>query len=207
MLAESIRDKVIIKWWNVVMADIEKAYAAQLTNIETRYGKSLDSLCQLLASTGLTKHGELLAHLKTDLGFSHGDANAVAHHFRGGWSAPNIAHAAATDIVDEIYAGPKAALRPIHDAIMELIAPLGDFDVAPKKGYISLRRKKQFAMLGPATNTRVELGINGKDLGDFDWLLPQPAGGMCHYKIKLSALADIPSGLADILKTAFDAAS
>jgi hypothetical protein len=90
---------------------------------------------------------------------------------------------------------------------MELIAPLGDFDVAPKKGYISLRRKRQFAMLGPATNTRVELGINGKDLGDFDWLLPQPAGGMCQYKVKLSALADIPSGLADILKTAFDAAS
>jgi hypothetical protein len=131
----------------------------------------------------------------------------VAHHFRGGWSAPNITQSAATDIIDDIYAGPKAALRPIHDAIMELIAPLGDFDVAPKKGYISLRRKKQFAMLGPATNTRVELGINGKDLGDFDWLLPQPAGGMCHYKIKLSALADIPSGLADILKTAFDAAS
>lgn len=189
------------------MADIEKAYAAQLTNIETRYGKSLDSLCQLLAATGLTKHGELLAHLKTDLEFSHGDANAVAHHFRGGWSAPTIAHTAATDIIDDIYAGPKAALRPIHDAIMELITPLGDFDVAPKKGYISLRRKKQFAMLGPATNSRVELGINGKDLGDFDWLLPQPAGGMCQYKVKLSALADIPSGLADILKTAFDAAS
>ena len=61
------------------MSDIDKAYATQLTNIETRYGKTLVELCQLLASTGLTKHGELLAHLKTELGFSHGDANAVAH--------------------------------------------------------------------------------------------------------------------------------
>lgn len=188
------------------MADIEKAYSAHLTNIESRYGKSLDSLCQILAATGLTKHGELLAHLKSELGFSHGDANAVAHHFRGGWSAPNIAPDAATDVINEIYAGPKVALRPIHDAIMDLITPLGDFDVAPKKGYVSLRRKKQFAMLGPATNTRVELGINGKDLGEFDWLLPQPAGGMCQYKVKLSTLADIPPGLVDILKVAFSSA-
>jgi len=188
------------------MADIEKAYGTHLTNIETRYEKSLDELCKLLAATGLTKHGELLAHLKTELGLSHGDANAVAHHFRGGWTAPSIASNAATDVIDEIYTGPKAALRPIHDAIMDLISPLGDFEVAPKKGYISLRRKKQFAMLGPATNTRVELGINGKDLGDFDWLLAQPAGGMCQYKVKLSTVADIPPGLVDILRVAFTSA-
>ena len=61
-------------------------------------------------------------------------------------------------------------------------------------------------MLGPATNTRVELGINGKDLGDFDWLLAQPAGGMCQYKVKLSTVADIPPGLVDILRVAFTSA-
>jgi hypothetical protein len=146
------------------MSDIDKAYATQLTNIESRYGKPLVELCQQLASTGLTKHGELLAHLKSELGFSHGDANAVAHHFRGGWSAPNIAPSEAPDVIADIYTGQKAALRPIHDAILELITPLGSFDIAPKKGYISLRRNKQFAMIGPATNTRIELGINGKDL-------------------------------------------
>jgi len=188
------------------MADIDKAYATQLTNIESRYGKSLDELSQLLASTGLTKHGELLAHLKTELGFSHGDANAVAHHYRGGWSAPNIAVSDAPDVISDIYTGPKAELRPIHDAIMDLICAIGEFDIAPKKGYISLRRKRQFAMIGPATNTRIELGINAKDLPEHPWLLLQPAGGMCQYKVKLSSLADIPSGLADILKAAYDSA-
>ena len=188
------------------MAAIDKAYSTQLSNIEVRYGKSLNDLCRLLASTGLTKHGELLAHLKTELGFSHGDANAVAHHFRGGWSAPNITPSEATDVLSDIYTGPKTQLRPIHDAIMALIEPLGEFDIAPKKGYISLRRKKQFAMLGPATNTRVELGINGKDLPEYDWLIPQPPAGMCQYKVKLSSLADIPSELTDILKIVFESA-
>ena len=61
-------------------------------------------------------------------------------------------------------------------------------------------------MLGPATNTRIELGINGKDLPEHAWLLPQAPGGMCQYKVKLSTLDDIPHGLADILKAAFDAA-
>ena len=188
------------------MADIDKAYATQLSNIEARYGKSLHDLCHILASTELTKHGELLAHLKTELGFPHGDANAVVHHFRGGWTAPNVTPSEATDVIADMYSGPKEELRPIHDAIMALIVPLGDFNIAPKKGYVSLRRKKQFAMLGPATNTRVELGINAKDLPECDWLIPQPPGGMCQYKVKLAKLDDIPVGLTTILKAAFDAA-
>jgi len=36
--------------------------------------------------------------------------------------------------------------------------------------------------------------------------LPQLLGGMCKYQLKCSTLDDIPHGLADILKIAFDAA-
>lgn len=69
---------------------------------------------------------------------------------------------AGDQVLDEIYAGPKAALRPIHDRLMADIVKFGEFETLPKKGYVSLRRKKQFAMIGPATNTRVEVGITPK---------------------------------------------
>jgi hypothetical protein len=41
---------------------------------------------------------------------------------------------AAAYVLDEIYAGPKAALRPIHEALMRAIDGFGEFEVAPKKG-------------------------------------------------------------------------
>ena len=42
----------------------------------------------------------------------------------------------------EIYAGAKAPLLPIHERVMAVIQPLGVFEIVPKKGYVSLRRKK-----------------------------------------------------------------
>ena len=33
------------------------------------------------------------------------------------------------------------------------------FDIAPKKGYLSLRRRKQFAMVQPSTVSRIDLGL------------------------------------------------
>ena len=53
------------------------------------------------------------------------------------------------DVLDGIYTGAKAALRPIDDRLMAEIDTFGEFETLPKKGYVSLRRKKQFAMIGP----------------------------------------------------------
>ena len=70
---------------------------------------------------------------------------------------------------------------------MAAIAKFGQFEIAPKKGYVSLRGKKQFAMIGPATNTRVDVGLNMKDVKGTARLEAQKPGGMCQYKVKVTA--------------------
>ena len=110
------------------------------------------------------------------------------------------------DPLDAIYTGPKALLRPIHEALMAAIAGFGEFEAAPKKTYISLRRKKQFAMLGPATNIRVEIGLNMKGVPATGRLLEMPPGGMCNYKIKLSTLAEADAEVIQWLRIAYGSA-
>ena len=89
---------------------------------------------------------------------------------------------------------------------MTQINKFGEFEIAPKKGYVSLRRKKQFAMIGPATNTRVEVGINSKDLKATERLVAMPAGGMCNFKVKLTENNEVDKELVAWIKKAYDAA-
>jgi Domain of unknown function (DUF4287) len=50
------------------MSSLDQALETQLKNIETRSGKTLDQLCDLIRKSGLTKHGEIRDMLKKDLG-------------------------------------------------------------------------------------------------------------------------------------------
>ena len=76
----------------------------------------------------------------------------------------------------------------------------------PKKGYVSLRRKKQFAMIGPKTNTRFEVGINAKDLKKNARLLEQPKGSMCNYVVNLTEAQEVDSELMAWIKSAYESA-
>ena len=69
---------------------------------------------------------------------------------------------------------------------MAAIAELGPLDSAPKKAYVSLRRKKQFATVGPATRTRVDVGLNMKGVPATGRLIELPPGGMCQYRVSLT---------------------
>jgi len=144
--------------------------------------------------------------LKNDLKMGHGDANTLVHIYLKADSPGGTEPAASEDFLDQIYTGPKVSLRPIHDKLMESINKFGEFEVAPKKAYISLRRKKQFAMIGPATNTRVEVGLNMKGVEGTDRLTELPAGQMCQYKVKLSDAKEVDKELIDWIRQAYDSA-
>lgn len=70
------------------MADIEKALATQIKNIEARTGNTLAGLIEVIHDSGLVKHGEITAMLKRDLELGHGDANTLAHLAKNANKAP-----------------------------------------------------------------------------------------------------------------------
>jgi hypothetical protein len=190
------------------MSSVDKATGTQLKNIQTKTGKTLEELGAIAKQSGLTKHGELRDLFKTQLGLGHGDANALVHHVlkSDGASAAKAAGVSTDDVLDGIYIGAKAVLRPIHDKLMAAINGFGEFETAPKKGYVSLRRKKQFTMIGPATNSRVEVGLNMKGVEATPRLVAMPAGSMCQYTVKVTDAAEVDDELITWLKTAYNSA-
>lgn len=189
------------------MTDLDKAVETQMANIEKRTGKTIAELKTIVRKNGLAKHGELVKMLKADLGMGHGDANLVVHLARKADGPEAAQDTPMRQVLDALYSGPKAHLRPIHDKLLQALNQFGEFEESPKKTYVSYRRKKQFAMIGPATNTRVDVGLNVKGLGASGRLLEQPPGRMCNYIVRLSEAGEADAELVGWIKTAYDAAS
>ena len=174
------------------MNSLDQAVQTHLNNIQKKTGKSLQEMAALVKNSGLSQHAQIRAMLMRDQGLTYGDANALTHAVLP------------AEVLDEIYSGAKAGLRPIHAAVMQEIVKFGEFESLPKKGYISLRRKKQFAMLGPSGRSRVELGLNIKDLPPADRLIEQPRGSMCNYVVKLTDPLQVDAELVVWIKFAFE---
>ena len=188
------------------MSSLDKAVQTQIDNIQKKTGKSLAELSAVVTKSGLTKHGEIRDMLKKELGLGHGDANTLVHVVLKSDGTSAAADKSIDTVLDEIYTGPKASMRPIHDALMAKINGFGDFEIVPKKGYVSLRRKKQFAMIGPKTNTRFEVGINAKDLPKHARLIEQPKASMCNYVVNVADAKEVDAALIGWIKTAYESA-
>ncbi len=195
------------------MADIQAATITQLKNIQRKTGKTIAELHAAVAASGASKYGEKRSWLMEQFALGYGDANAVVHFI--GKPLPDLGDGAAVaaaeaepggDPLDAIYVGAKAGLRPLHDAVMDVVRTFGDFEVAPKKAYVSLRRKKQFAMVGPATKDSIEIGLNARNLPPDPRLKLLPPGGMCQATTRISDISQIDAALVAWLEQAYDAA-
>lgn len=188
------------------MSSLDKAIQTQIDNIQKKTGRTLDELAAIAKKSGLSKHGELRDMFKEKLGLGHGDANALVHAVFESDGTRAAEGKSEDAVLDEIYSGAKVAFRPIHDTLMKHIDRFGEYEVVPKKGYVSLRRKKQFAMIGPKTNTRFEVGINAKDFKKNARLSEQPKGSMCNYIVSLTEPREVDSELVTWLKSAYEGA-
>ena len=188
------------------MSSLDKAVQTQLENIQKKTGMSLAELTAFVHKSGLSKHGEIRDMLKAKLGLGHGDANMLVHHVLQSDGTSAAQGKPMDAVLDEIYTGAKAGFRPLHEKLMKELNKFGEFEIVPKKGYVSLRRKKQFAMIGPKTNTRFEVGINAKDFKKNTRLLEQPRGSMCNYIVNLTDEKEVDAELVGWLKSAYEQA-
>lgn len=171
------------------MATPQEMEAAMVANMAEKTGKSLEQWMALARKSGETAHGRIVAHLKSEHGLGHGYANLVAHRLL----TPAGSEPAGDDLVEALYAGKKAGLRPIHDALTKYARSLGtDVEVAPKKTYVSLRAAKQFALVQPSTATRVDLGLVLKGVEPTARLEASGSfSAMCTHRVRLESAKDV----------------
>ena len=175
-----------------------------IANMKEKTGKTLAQWVTIAKKSGAAKHGEMVKMLKTDHGMTHGFANLVAHKTLKS-DAGSVGET--TDLVAAQYAGLKADLKPIYDALIKAAKSCGAIEIAPKKSYVSLRRSKQFAIIQPSTKTRVDLGLNMKS---------EPAKGrleqsgsfnaMVSHRVRLEKASDVDKNVKAWIKKAWSEA-
>jgi hypothetical protein len=182
------------------MATLDDAVASQIRNIEASTGRSFDEWVAIARGSGLGAHGKVVAYLKADHGLGHGNANLIAIEALRAADAPQ-----GDSLVDAMYAGPKAALRPLHDAVIDVVRGFGgDVELAPKKSYVSVRRSKQFACVGPAAGGTVEVGLNlpgAEPLGRLE-----RTNGMVSHRARIRDQRELDEELLGWLRQAYEQA-
>ncbi len=174
-------------------------------NLEAKTGVAWSDWLKRARAAGSEKHGEVVKHLKTVHGIGHGYANLIAHSLK---QADAGGAPAADDLVAAQYGGKKAELKPIHDAIMAAVHGFGtEVELAPKKTYVSLRRKKQFGLVQPSTATRVDVGLNLQGKAPAGRLEASGSfNSMVSHRVRVGTPAEVDAELIGWLREAFDAA-
>lgn len=189
----------------MAQSDTDTATQSMISNMPAKTGKSLEQWVAIAKKSKLQKHGQIVKHLKDDHALTHGYANLVAHTLLK--SAASTSGESGDDLIAAQYAGPKADLKPIYDALIAATNKLGsDIELAPKKAYVSLRRNKQFGLIQPSTKARVDLGLNVKGHPTTDRLEASGSfNSMCTHRVRLESVKDIDAELKGWLKAAYDA--
>lgn len=179
---------------------MEKALQTMIDNMPEKTGKSLAEWKKILKAKAFAKHSEGVKFLKQEHGVTHGFANTIVTLSKEEDNAP-------ADLVESQYQG-KENLRPIYERLLAVMKDFGDdVTVTPKKASVSIIRKRQFALIKPATKTRIDLGLKIKDKPTTDRLENSgPFGTMCTHRVRLTEVSEINDELKGWLREAYEKA-
>jgi hypothetical protein len=175
-----------------------------MQNLVKRTGKTLDEWVALTKRVGLATGAERRAWLKAQ-GLTTNYASWIGDVAEGKNRGADDYDPEA--LVDAMFAGSKAALRPIYDRLLHLGLSLGrDVTASPGKTIVPLYRQHVFAQIKPATNTRIDLGLALGALKATGRLIA--TGGFekkdrITHRIPVSSIDDIDADLEAWLKKAY----
>lgn len=177
---------------------MDQALQTMINNMPEKTGKSLEEWTLILKEKNFVKHGEAVKFLKTEYGVTHGFANTIVTLSKNDQSSSD-------DLLVNQYKG-KENLRPIYDKLIKEISKFGnDITNTPKKGSVSLIRKRQFTLIKPATKTRIDLGLKIKEKPVAGRLENSgPFGTMCTHRVQLTSVDEVDNELIGWIKEAYD---
>ena len=176
---------------------MDKALETMIKNMPEKTGKSLAEWINILNKRSFSKHSEAVKFLKVEHNVTHGFANTIV-------TLSKKEDSSQEDLVANQYKG-KEVLIPIYDELISFVKTLGsDVTITPKKGSVSIIRKRQFVLIKPSTKTRIDLGFKLKDKPTTVRLENSgPFGTMCTHRVQLSEVNDIDSELKEWIKEAY----
>ena len=117
-----------------------------------------------------------------------------------GWERPSV-----EGYIDSQFQGEKAPLRPVFDALREIIEGLGeDVSVEGRGGYTPFVRKRQFVAIQASTKSRVDLGLRFKQAPDSDLLSTTSLPGQSTHKLGLTTIEQITDDVRDLIRLAYE---
>ena len=178
---------------------MDKALQTMIANMPEKTGKSLEEWKEILKTEVFAKHSEAVNFLKNDYHVTHGFANSIVLLSKEEKHSDQ-------DLITNQYLG-KEALFPIYQTLVERLLSFGDdVKISPKKDSVSFICKRQFALIKPATKTRIDLGLKLKGKPLTDRLENSgPFGAMCTHRVRISSIEDVDEELMDWMLEAYQA--
>ena len=182
----------------------DEMMSAVTDSIEERTGRSMAEWMALVGTSGVDPldQNAVRTWLREVHGVRQNTQWAIADKVAraAGWVRPTV-----EQYIDGQYAGPKAALRPVFDAVRAAAVALGDDVTLEGRGtYVPFVRKRQFAAVAAPTATRLDLGLRLADPPPSDRLETAKAPGSATHRVRLTAVADVDDEVRALLRAAYE---
>ena len=201
------------KKWTYGVHPSVKMMQDWIASLPAKTGRSLQQWIDLTRKQGGKTEDQRRDWLKRQHQFGTNAAWTIAQRAsdRGGDEDddPESYLRSAHGYVEAMFAGKKAALRPIFDALMAEAHALGrDVRACPCTTMVPLYRNHVFAQIKPTTNTRIDLGLCLRGVKPTKRLLStggEAKGDRITHRIAISAVEEIDDELRKCLKRAHEA--